>query len=590
MTTFFSKEAVSVEVPDPYNIQAKFVYNYYLPNESVVDTSDKLKPARLVNIQFPAVKSGDTRWASDQLKLLIRFYGKEDRLLSFAQPEYEVSTPGMTQVSIEDTDLGPRLQDLVMKQIEKFYPGVDLDTASLSQTDLTKILNDSTSNRVDGNILLDLVSDLSSDSTAFFDRNDLEIKNNLFLDASSVKFDIQFSDKFIGDAYLQMSRNPISPVADGAVFESEKILEIQDKFRRETGAEIRESDYDPDFIHVGSPTILKNYEQPKVGTCGYIVDKFIVGESGERRHLQSFFIKDNSMIDTKVLYGQTYTYEARTLCLFGMSVRGKRIAGIDPKLGEKFFRVLFLIKSRASRQAKVKCIENIPPPPPNFVTYRYDYDNDRLCIKWKFPHTSQGDIKKFQIFKRTSILVPFELIAQYDFSDSLIPPDDIEDVDPSINYRMQYGRTLFYDETFSRSGDAIYAIVAVDAHNMTSNYSEQSRVTFDRSRNAITISEISKLGAPKQYPNFFISTTSAQNIETVRYTEDVIKDSGHLRMKVYFDPETLEITGNRFLTRSSSSKNTSNPSVGTYKFQVLNIDRQKMSIVDIGINDNRKPN
>jgi len=115
-------------------------------------------------------------------------------------------------------------------------------------------------------------------------------------------------------------------------------------------------------------------------------------------------------------------------------------------------------------------------------------------------------------------------------------------------------------------------------------------VTFNRSKNIIETTLISPSGAPKQYPNFFVSSTTAQNIETVRYTEDVIKDSGHLKMRIYFDPETLEVTDDKpchFLTRAETSRNKKIPFVGSYKFQVLNVDRQKMNVVDVEIEDRR---
>jgi hypothetical protein len=87
-----------------------------------------------------------------------------------------------------------------------------------------------------------------------------------------------------------------------------------------------------------------------------------------------------------------------------------------------------------------------------------------------------------------------------------------------------------------------------------------------------------------------VSTTEAQNIETVRYTEDVMKDSGHLKMRVYFDPEALHIAGENFLTRDADrSINTSISQTGNYKFQIINIDRQKSAIVDLSLIDKRIP-
>lgn len=592
MTTFLSKEVITVDAPDPKDISANFTYSYYTQDESILDSEGLVPPARFVTVSYSKVNSGDRKWAEDELIKLIR---KGKFSLSLVQPEYEISTPGMTQITVEDVDLGRRLQDLVMNELSRLFPRVDISTAEMSQSDLANALNNATSEQISGEIIQDLVSDFSGDGITFYDRNDKEIKNELYVDASSIKFDIQFSDKFIGDAFNLISSNPLTADSTNASINAEEFLSLQDKFRRTTSAAISPDDYVPNVTYFDRVAV-KSHEMPVAGTCGYIIDKYAIDTTGKRVFKDSFFrpgIDNNTFIDKKVVYGETYTYEARVLSMIQMTVGGDSLE--DPQPGSsaasKIYRLKFLVKSRASRQIKVKCIDNFPPPPPDLVTFRYDYENDRLAIKWKFPHTKQRDIKKFQIFKRTSIFNPFTLVAQFDFTDAFAPVRDIEYIDPAINFKFPTGRTIFFDEAFDKSGDAIYSIVSVDAHNLTSNYSDQIRVTFNRSKNIIETMTISPSGAPKQYPNLFISTTMAQNIETVRYTEDVIKDSGHLKMRIYFDPETLEVLDKgkpcHFLTRADTSTNAKIPYVGSYKFQVLNVDRQKMNIVDVGIEDRR---
>jgi hypothetical protein len=294
-------------------------------------------------------------------------------------------------------------------------------------------------------------------------------------------------------------------------------------------------------------------------------------------------------VDYNILYGETYSYEVRTLAKVVMTIGGDVIeddlsSGNSPN---SIYQVSFYITSRASKQAKVKCIDKKPPPAPALLSFRFDFDLNCLAVKWDYPHTSQQDIKKFQIFKRKSIYQPFTLIAQYDFADALVAAPEIENIDPTLNYKMTFGRKIFLDESFDKDGDAIYSIVSVDAHNLTSNYSDQIRVKFNKSKNSIETKLISPSGAPKQYPNFFVSTTSAQNTETIRYTEDAIKDSRHLTMRIYFDPEAIDIEDQHFLCRDSGSRHTGILQEGNYKFQIINIDRQKDAVVSIALVDSR---
>ena len=114
-------------------------------------------------------------------------------------------------------------------------------------------------------------------------------------------------------------------------------------------------------------------------------------------------------------------------------------------------RILFGVLSRPTKHIKVKCEDPAPPSPPDLVTYRFDFDINRLVISWKFPHSSQRDIKKFQVFKRKSINESFTLIAQYDFSDSLFPSPMIENIPRSFNYRAQYPVKHQIDEYFYKS-------------------------------------------------------------------------------------------------------------------------------------------
>lgn len=601
MTSYLSKEVITVDIPDPQDVRVKFFYNYYTRDETVADSSRLSPAARFVSISFKeatAAESEDKSWAFEELKNILKTWSVEDLVRQeLIQPEYEISTPGMTYINIEDIDIGRRLQDLTMKELSKLFPGVDINTANLSQTDLATSLNNATSNKIRRDVILDLVTDFSSDGFTFYDRDDNEIQDNTFINASAVKFDMQINDKLVGDFYKTISYDPLTFNRRAALLNSDRAVDKQSRFRKTTSAALQDSDYVPDITFIRSERVTKHDPSPRSATCGYIIERHRIDEFGDRipGQSKSFFltgVKNTHFEDKSVFYGSTYVYEVRTVSLVQMTIDGSLLQNAaGNKSASDILRIKFLVKSRASKQAKVKCEENIPPPPPDLITFRYDYDADCLAVKWKFPHSKQRDIKKFQIFKRQTIFEPFVLLAQYDFSDAIAPVPNIERVEPRLNIRMPQGRTIFLDENFKKNSQAIYSIVTVDAHNLTSNYSDQIMVKFNTTKNEIETSLVSPLGAPKQYPNFFVSSTNAQNLETVRYTEDVIKDSGHLKMRIYFDPEAIQIPGFHLLSREDTkSKNRSIPNIGSYKFQVINIDRQKSEIINIDLSDFRSNN
>ena len=122
----------------------------------------------------------------------------------------------------------------------------------------------------------------------------------------------------------------------------------------------------------------------------------------------------------------------------------------------------------------------------------------------------------------------------------------------------------------------IYAVACIDAHGLSSNLSPQFEISFDKYKNKINKRLISASGAPKSYPNLYLLDDAFV---------DVIKDSGHDRMTVYFDPEFLNV----FNTDGSdlgllATKNND----GLYKLQFINTDLQQATTLDIIVNDLRQ--
>ena len=113
------------------------------------------------------------------------------------------------------------------------------------------------------------------------------------------------------------------------------------------------------------------------------------------------------------------------------------------------------------------------------------------------------------------------------------------------------------------------------------------KVEFDQNTNKIRLRNISQPGAPRQYPNMYISPTEAQNINGVRLTEDVMKDSMHTKMRVYFDPEHYSVHGGTWYRRKDLKHLATVKDNGVYKFEVLNLDRQKSKTLTIKLKNMR---
>ena len=180
------------------------------------------------------------------------------------------------------------------------------------------------------------------------------------------------------------------------------------------------------------------------------------------------------------------------------------------------------------------------------------------------------------MFRRKTVDDPFSLICQIDFDDSVIKTPPVESVDKSLIKKYKTSTTFFVEYEFNKDSDYIYAICSIDAHAMTSNYSSQYRVTFNRIQNRIIKNQISQAGAPKQYPNTYLKA---------ELSLDSVKSKNADGIKVYFDPEYLRV--NNRLGRDMQVLKTDSRG-GIYRFVLLNTDRQLQETLDISLKDLRK--
>jgi hypothetical protein len=311
---------------------------------------------------------------------------------------------------------------------------------------------------------------------------------------------------------------------------------------------------------------------------GYIITKTEYPFSGGHIAGDELIIEDPNLsnyVDFDIKYGTRYGYTIRTVFLL-------KLPAIDDNgtLG----LVSLLVASQATNELVVDCREFRPPEPPTDFNISWDYQIGHPRLTWNFPIDSQRDTKYFQIFKRSSIDEAFQLIKMYDFNDSATPlsiPQMLEyNIDQALvqTFRNADGssdpKSIYIDYSFEKESDAIYTVACIDAHGMSSNYSTQLRVTFNRYKNKIVKQLISVTGAPKAYPNFFYNKDTFV---------DSIRTSNVSNLDIYFNPEYLKVVDRAGHDLELLKTN------GTYDYQLqlINIDLQKDVKINIGIKDLR---
>lgn len=348
-----------------------------------------------------------------------------------------------------------------------------------------------------------------------------------------------------------------------------------------------------------SSTSSTSYLSQPVKIIGYIIDKYLVKPDRFEKK-ETFYVEDlqqTSIVDKKVLYGATYVYGIR-------SVASVKLLTYNPD-GITVDSSTVYVSSRPI-SVPIECFEYIPPPEPNDIKFSFDYLKRNLIINWDMPVNPQNDVKQFQVFRRKTIREPFELIAQYGFdkSDSgdggggryktgeRVDANNYSSMRPEEKYLVhiqdpqgEYESPVFchvdedftVDTEFYISSEYIYAICAVDAHGMISNYSSQHYVTFDPYKNRLKTSIVCDAGSPRQYPNMNLRVDAFK---------DTIKVSGleSKKLSVYFTPEYLKVKDDRNVTYNIVEAK-GNGKDSYYLLQLINLDNQKMQLIKINIED-----
>lgn len=588
-----SKAIFSFDIPEVSNLKAEFVYNYFVKNERtlLVDASSITISTQddREDIEFYLNQRKDPRYVilDFEYALDVDFstYNIEGLSLSIQQNVDKLFVEGATGSKYF---AGSELIDTFSDR--KFYEM--LDTTILvpqvqarlgSQMETANHLAESLSNGITDEskkLIRETLSQTQPHGIAYAP-TDTRLEDTLTaLDPNGPTgrqtFSMKMNKGYFDETVRQSNKIALSVFEDELRAYYPILQEYADNIYQSTDPnQYLADEYNLTVIPVSLEPIDSNAGYPRKSIVGYVLEKFEVGPGGSLV-VEPPIIVENAersfIIDRFVKYGKTYFYKVRTCAAL-------EVVTVN-EYGQTVLATVLILSE--GKPATIECIEQEPPLPPENFIVEFDYKYFQPVLTWDFPTNPQRDIKRFQIFKRNSAAEPFTVIAEYDFDDSESRTVPLETTPDSDYYRMDYPRTSFRDVNFEINSSPIYAVACVDAHGITSNYSTQMKVKYDKFKNKLEQKMFSFSGAPKSYPNIYLNNDTFI---------DTMKVSGKDRMTIIFDPEYYTVLENVIdpVANETSEKDLRliklNPNSPTYKLQIINTDYQDSEIINIKIKD-----
>lgn len=582
-----SKRFANVDVPEVTGFQVDFVYNFFVPDEKANDSGldapefIRKRPAETFDSNFvdsinfrrfvPRYVRFSWEPKADLGRTLIKNPPSIKDNIGKIHQEDTFTTDDFTTMFFQDNGQDQKLNFIIKRALEEIRKRQNPKRAE-SPLDIVRFLNAKTNKNVGPGFLSDTFIQLKNEGTTFIGSDKREVvTEDVLEEISSVRVKAQINNKLIETLLKTTFENTLNLFNDETSTHLKVAKEIQNKAVSEKNSSIVSGlDYDFEVVDfVGVREVSPETFDSSAQVIGYIIDKEEVTTDGTMLAKDPIVVENpfaNATIDLKVRYDATYVYSIRTIAVVEIAVEDLE--------SDDFIAISFLVSSKPSNRIVCVAEERVPPPPPADFNVSFDYQQDALRLMWNFPVNTQRDIKKFQIFRRSSIEEPFELIKQYDFDDSVIRTAPREFPDQQLVEYLESPKNYYLDREFTRESSYIYTLCAIDAHEYSSNYATQFLVSFNRFENRIEKQVISLSGAPKAYPNAFLLRDTFV---------DTIKDSGHKSLKIVFNPEFLTVINNNgddleLLKTDNGSK---------YQLQLINLDLQEQQVININLVDRR---
>lgn len=576
-----SKNAAILDVPEVQGLTAEFQYFYWTADEYENGLgSSKAALQQLPSETFDASFVSLTRRLPRLIKLnwrpvtLNRTVSQPQNpikirdFLSKLHSEETFTSNDFTTFHYQDTGADLRLKFFV-DRFAALLP--NLETAN-SADEVIGLINSQTSDQVTAQFLAEIISNLSKQGVEF--RNRTQAETSVLNRLKNVALNTRLNNRFLVPIAKTVKEDSVGVFADELSSDTftNKIETIQNAAISNANSNLLSPlDYEFEVLsYVGYRPVDTNGYEPSVESLGYLLEKREIRSDGTQEQHPPVIIENpfvGTTYDGQVRYNSVYYYRIRGIYLV-------EVRAVD-EVTKQNLLVSFLVGSKFSPEKKVVTVENVPPPPPADFNVAWDYGERALRCTWNMPSNPQQDIKYIQLFRRKSIADPFQLIKMWDFNNTQTRVTLSEYPLPELVERVPEFVGIYLDREFGKDSNYIYAVAAIDAHGLCSNYSLQFQVGFDRFENRLVKKLVSVSGAPKQYPNAYL------NADTF---VDTIKDSGHTSIRVVFNPDYLNLvngTGADLKLLKTSRVN------GKYRLQLINVDLQAQQNIDITLQDSR---
>lgn len=582
--TIPSKVFAIVDVPEVRELSVGFVYNFFTKDEMINDaghiTSKNLKSEtptdiffdryvpRYINLEWATVPTKDTKSIGQKTSLgivsanLSKIYNES----SFVADNY--TAIGYQEKSLESkvNYYTSRLAQVVRDRA--IAEGQTLDDARAVLDEVQKILSD-----VDNTIDIEtLIQGLSQPQTAGHSYDTSPLPQLVELQETGL--DTQLNARLVHTAVARGFESQSAYLDQVTQTILKTLKESQDKAIAQFPSTVIDG-RDYDFIVsevLDVEAVDADSFKPTLEIVGYLIQKTEYTISGDVvRHypiaIDSATI--GSYRDTQIKYGSRYEYDISTVAMLKIQANDSDVSEV--------VAVSFLVSSKPTYIQSVECVENVAPKPPADFKTDWDYQKNLPRLTWSFPTNSQRDIKYFQVFRRKTIHQPFELVRMYDFNDSLVPLSIPETPSENLVKKSESPVCLYIDNKFDATSygetpEYIYAVCSVDARGLSSNYSPQFKLRFNKYTNKPEVTLVCLSGAPKAYPNMTL------NIDTF---VDTMRVSGKNSVKVVFSPEYYVVKDEKGVDLGAMKPNS------RYILSMINTDLQEQQAVTIQLSDRR---
>jgi len=578
--TFTSLPAIAAGLSNAEIIDAKFIYNFFTPDERV---NEKYST-------FPVDGVTDQAYYASRIVQAPRYVR-----INFSAPNISKAIPGLPKIqqrinngekiifesapfncnfsAIEVADTLVDSRCYVISSASLNFSTVPEDTGvtlSIPQISTEAVINSKS-------LIFNSLGNIQSAGLRYA-RTDVreEVKSQYLRDVRAFWTGVTINNLFIGDVSNQVIKDQKSIFADEFAAILDSANSIQEIARKNsTPLKILADSYDytipTNNIVILDADSYSTLPAPQYQLVGYIAQKFSQQIDGTIKIYDDliFDTTQDFILDEGVRYGGIYSYQIRAVYNIRLYVSAQDVKGRGAGVAQ-----VDMLFATAGSNVDVDCIETVPPQPPEDLYFKLENDAS-LFIGWRFPLNKQRDIKKFQIFKRTSLDVPFEILAELDFDDSFEPFVSTEGIPSNLIHKKRYPATYYIDKDFDINSKFIYTIVSIDAHGLSSNYSSQFEISVNQFTESLNVKPVSRSGAPKPYPNIMLLAD---------FFPDLIKDSNHTKMTVYFNPSYTDLTDNK---NNSLNLITYNPTTPSYKIQVLETNLAQDQVIDINMTNDK---